>query len=291
MLEAWLNGATTALLGMVLFLGMVVASLAGYAVHRWANRFKGSKKTGGESSSLEGNVVSAVLGLLALLLGFTYSMAVDRYETRRGLVLEESRAIGTAYLRAQLLEDPHRTRLSEILVNYAENRLILATALPEDIPPLLAKNDGLLVDLWAATAAGFDSIRNIDFSSTLVDSMNNVIENDAARKAARLVRVPSQVYLVLFIYMCIAAGVLGYILIGLRNFIAAIILYMLLTLSVLLIIDIDRPTTGTIREAQGPMERLVESFRQRHAGDYDRWRSGPRPGEAAPRLTAPSKVP
>jgi hypothetical protein len=182
-----------------------------------------------------------------------------------------------------LLEDPHRTRLSGILENYAENRLVLATASPADVPPLLGKSDALLVDLWAASAAGFDSIRNIDFSTAMVDSMNNVIENDAARKAARLVRVPTQVYVVLFVYLCVTAGLLGYLLKNLRQCIAATGLFLLLTLAVVLIFDIDRPTAGTIRESQGPMERLVASLRQRQAGDYDRWRIAPGPVEAGPR--------
>jgi hypothetical protein len=284
MLETWVNDATMVQLGLVVFVGMIAASLAGYVAHRWAQRFKAPKgaeddKADEKSSELVGYVISTVLGLLALLLGFTYAMAVDRYETRRAVVLEEARAIDSAYLHAQLLEDPHRTRLSRILVNYAENRLVLATAPPADVPPLLARSDALLVDLGAATAAAFDSVRTIDFSSALVDSMQNVIGTDAARKAARLARVPTQVYAMLFLYMCITAFVLGYILVTFRHLIAATMLYILLTLAVLLIFDIDRPTTGTVKEAQGPMERLVASLKHRPTGTYDRWRIVPRPSE------------
>ena len=85
----------------------------------------------------EGYVVSAVLGLLALMLGFTLAMAVDRYETRRALVLEEANAIGTTYLRAQLFGEPHRARLSKLLVEYNDNRLALALARRNDVPTLL----------------------------------------------------------------------------------------------------------------------------------------------------------
>lgn len=55
-----------------------------------------------------GGIQGAVLGLLGLLLGFTFAMAVGRYDTRRGLVLKEANAIGTTYLRASLLPDTHQ---------------------------------------------------------------------------------------------------------------------------------------------------------------------------------------
>jgi hypothetical protein len=63
--------------------------------------------------------VSAVLGLLALLLGFTFAMAVDRFEQRRTLVLDEVNAISTAYLRTQLLQAPHRERIGKLLTSPA----------------------------------------------------------------------------------------------------------------------------------------------------------------------------
>ena len=105
------------------------------------------------SGGQEGYVVSAVLGLLAFLLGFAFSLATDRFETRRHLVLEESNAIGTAFLRAQLLGEPHRARLSDLLVRYTENKIALARAQPDQQPPLLAIDDKLITEIWAATAA------------------------------------------------------------------------------------------------------------------------------------------
>ena len=65
-------------------------------------------------------IVSAMIGLLALLLGFTFALAIDRFDTRRVLVLEESNAIGTTWLRAQMLDEPGRTRLSRLLEGYTE---------------------------------------------------------------------------------------------------------------------------------------------------------------------------
>ena len=74
---------------------------------------------------MEGYVVSAVLALMGLLLGFTFALSVDRFETRRALVLQEANAIGTAYLRSQALTEPHRSRMSKALVDYTNNRIAL----------------------------------------------------------------------------------------------------------------------------------------------------------------------
>ena len=68
-------------------------------------------------------IQGAALGLLALLLGFTFSMAMSRYDTRRQMILEESNAIGTTFLRAQLLPDPPRKEVSNLLRRYVEVRL------------------------------------------------------------------------------------------------------------------------------------------------------------------------
>ena len=141
------------------------------------------------------------MGLLALLVAFTFSIALERFDTRRVNVLNEANAIGTTYLRAQLLDEPHRARVSKLLAAYTDTRVALATAHrgPEQ-RALLATSDRLLVDLWTATVAAFPSIRAYAFSHSFVDTMNNLIDMDAARKAGRQAHVPSGVFLALFLY-------------------------------------------------------------------------------------------
>ena len=269
-LNGWLNNAPLLILGGGTLILMTMAVGAGVALRAWND---GGRQIGkkGEDGGLEGYVVSAVLGLLALLMGFTFSLAVDRFETRRTLVLEEANAIGTTYLRAQLLEQPHRERISRLLVNYTDNRIALAKAPPDRVAPLLAANDRMLTDLWAATASAFVTIKGIDFSSTFVDGVNNVIDLDAARKTARMARVPSEVFFVLFVYLIVTAGVLGYVFVGNRGRGAAIFMLVLLTLSLLLILDIDRPNKGGIRESQTAMEQLRATFKSQPPIVFDRY--------------------
>jgi hypothetical protein len=277
--QAWL--ATTALIpvGIVLFLAMCVAAGLG-SVLRPRRRQPTTDAAKDGSDGQEGYIVSAVLGLLALLLGFTFSLAVDRFDARRHLVLEEANAIGTVYLRAQLLPEPHRSRTSDLLVRYTDNRIALAEAAPGPAQQrLLASSDAMLTDLWSATSAAYDEIKGLPFSGVYLDSVNHLIDLDASRKTARRARVPAEVFLVLFVYLVTAAGVLGYVLREIRGRIAGGFLLVLLTLSFLLIIDIDRPTSGGVVEDQAPMRDLRQSFAAQPASVYDKWRA---PGVPSP---------
>jgi hypothetical protein len=269
----WIARIPTPVLFGMLLLATLAAGYAGHQLRIRSDRHRKGSGAGLGSDGQEGYIVSGVLGLLALMLGFTLAMAVDRFETRRVLVLDEANAIGTTYLRTQLLAEPHRTRLSRLLVEYTENRIVLATASPDDVPELLAKNDQYLTDLWAATSAAFDTIKDLNFSNSYLETMNNVIDLDSARKAARLAHVPTEVLVVLSIYIVVTGGVLGYVLTGLRGQLAGAFLLTLLTGSLGLIIDLERPTVGGIVESQTPMELLLKSLKSQPPEIFDRWRT------------------
>lgn len=268
LLDALLEFAPLPVVGVIAFICMLAAVALGARARAWRG-----KPSDDYDSDREGYLVSAVLGMLALLLGFTFALAVDRYEARRGLVLEEANAIGTAYLRAQLLPAPHRARISQILSDYTDNRIALTDATSRATKTaLLGKNDRMLTALWAATAAAFDDVQHLEFSSAFLNSINALIDLDASRKAARSVRVPTEVLIVLFIYLIATSGVLGYVLKGDRNRGIALFVLSLLVLSLLLVIDIDRPARGGITEDQGPMLQLRQSLRGQPPAVFDRWR-------------------
>jgi hypothetical protein len=226
----------------------------------------------GKDGGPDGYIVSAVLGLLALLLGFTFALAVDRFETRRVLVLEEANAIGTTYLYAQLLDEPHRSRMSALLRDYTGNRIALAAAAPRKKARLFAQNDRLLVDLWSATAAVFDDVKATAFSASLLQSVSHVIDLDTARKSAREARVPTVALMVLMIYVVVTAGMLGYVRVASQGLAAVALLFGLMAMSLMLILDIDRPVGGGITESQEPMVTLRDTLLTRTPRQFDRWR-------------------
>ena len=109
----WLALAPLWVIGLAIFCGLTGAALIAGGLRRYQNRKQAPGESTAEASE-EAVAITSVLGLLALLIAFTFSIALDRFDTRRANVLQESNAIGTTYLRAQLLEEPHRSPHQQI---------------------------------------------------------------------------------------------------------------------------------------------------------------------------------
>lgn len=259
------------MVGLLLFATMFLAASATSA-HR-AHRQRAAGVDPEEKDEENSNYIfSAVAGLLALLLGFTFSMAVERFDSRRVLVLQEANTVGTAYLRAQLLPEPHRARMTELLKRYAENRVILGSArTTAEARGPLRRNDALITDLWTGVVAAWPQIRGLDFSSAFIDSMNTLIDLDATRKTARAAHVPLAVFAVLCIYMIVSAAVLGHVITGRSARLTATSLLALFTLALMLIVDIDQPIGGRVKESQTPMVNLLAFIETNPPSRFDRW--------------------
>jgi len=242
-LPAWL-------LAVAVLLLMALATLIG---ERLRLRYPASLDE--DATTKEGYIVSGIVGLLALLLGFTFSLAVDRFESRRGLLLDEANAIHIAFLRAQTLDEPHRTKIDGLLLRYLDNRLALGKlSRGEDFSALLRESNSLQAAMWNESLVAIHNQRD-DIMSAYMDSMNRVVETAAARRASREVHVPTAVFIAIFVYMLGTAVVIGYVM-GPDRRRAVGALLILTTLSYALILDIDSPTSGTIRESQQPMEEM-----------------------------------
>lgn len=261
----WLSNLS--LTGVVLFILSSMLLMA-FAAHSMRKKFAGE---GDEGHSQEGYLVGSLLGVLALLMAFSFSMALDRYEERRHLVIQEANAIGTSYLRAQLLDEPHRTRLSQLLVEYTDNRVALGTGRHAGLQRQLAINDQLLTDIWAAVAAARDSAASHGISTPVLMTFNEVIDLDTERKVARDVRVPAPVMLLLYGFLLLTAAVLGFVLEERRARLGAFVLFLLLALYVSIISDLNRPTSGNIQESQEAMLMLQRSLHDQPPQVFDRF--------------------
>jgi hypothetical protein len=260
-------------IGLVLFACLWLGAVAGGYLRRRSNRRRSADESENDEATL---LISSVLGLMALLIAFTFAIGVDRFDTRRTNVLNEANAIGTTYLRAQLLDPPHRERLSRLLAEYTDVRIELATKLPgERQRALIATSDGLIVDLWAATVAANPSIRSQDNAYSFLETMNQLIDMDATRKAGRQSRIPVVVFAVLFTYQFIISVMVGYTVSGLRARRTSVTFLLLLTVMVCLILDLDRPNSGLVIESQEPMLQLQAFLAQQPPASFDRFVAAP----------------
>jgi len=249
-LDTWLATQPLWLIVVAVLVILVVANFLG----RWIRQ---RRPDGSVEFEPEGYVVSSVLGLLALLLGFTFSLAIERFETRRALVMEEANAIRTAYLQADTFAAPYRNRLKDLLAAYAENRLVLGKAQERSkVERNLVADGNLQRAIWSESVAAIGTMRD-DISSTYMGSVNSMLELGAARKAARQVHVPRRVFMILLLYMAISSAMLGYVL-DPKHRTSVLIMLGLTALAFLLILDLDSATRGSIRESQAPMEQLHE---------------------------------
>jgi len=136
--------------GLALFASVASLALAGEIGLRLGRRHRGHSDAEGRSqiSMVEG----ALLGLLALLLGFTFSMAAGRYDVRQELVTREANAIGTVALRSDFLPEASRKAFRNTLLAYAEIRMefVRAGVNEEELAKALETANRLEAELWTA---------------------------------------------------------------------------------------------------------------------------------------------
>ncbi len=251
-----LDGWPLTVIGGVIFLLLLMAWEAGAALGQ-----RTPADDGGDAA--HGYILSGVLGLLALLIAFTFGMALDRFETRRGLVMTETNAIGTAEMRAHLLDPPDATRLSGMLRTYAVTRLRYGLATAADKPPLAEASERQRAQIQSTTLAAVQPIRTTPLAALVVSAVNDTIDIGATREEAHAARLPASVMVVLVVYAVVAAGVLGYALSAARarRRTVSALMFLLLSLALCLILDLDRARGGTIKISQAPMARLVAGFK------------------------------
>ena len=257
-MDRWLNSAPLWLVALGLFLALVAAREVG----EWVSRHL-SPRASDEDDSERGYIISGVLGLLALLIAFTFGLALDRYQTRRDLVVAEANAIGTAEMRVRLLDPPYAARLSGLFRDYAEKRLRYGLATAAGKPPLQKASADLRSRIQTETLIALQPIRATPLAGLVAPAVNETLDIGVAREAAHGARIPTAVIVVLFVYALVSAGVMGAALKGARNRHRSMtaLMFLLLTLALGLILDLDRARTGTITISQEPMARLVDGLR------------------------------
>jgi hypothetical protein len=210
-----------------------------------------------------GVLQGALLGVVGLILAFGLSLAVGRYEGRRTAVVDEANAIGTTYLRAQLIAEPARTRSLALLREYTD----LAIRLAHDVPSSsgmrrTAAEEGVVQRrLWRLAGEALDADPVASGPRLYVDSLNTMIDMQTVRISGLNNRVPGAVLALEVIGAAIALGLLGLFLSVLgRGLLPIVFAAALVSMLLLVTFDLDRPVRGLITVPATPLESLRASM-------------------------------
>lgn len=197
-----------------------------------------------------GVVLGATLTLLGLIIGFTFSMALSRYDDRKSQEEAEANALGTAYLRADLLPAPHDARLRSALADYARVRVAYYEKRQfeaAEAEALSRRGAALQGQLWTAVVAG-SRVDPTPLTPLAVSGVNDVINAQGLAQAAWWNRIPLAAWILMLAIGVCATVLLGYSAHNTRRDPRLIyVLPLVVALSFLLIADIDSPRGGMIR--------------------------------------------
>ncbi|HTR61741.1 MAG TPA: hypothetical protein VMH37_08560 [Candidatus Binataceae bacterium] len=240
---------------VLLFVTLSIGFAAVHSLGVWdAQYFRSGPEP--EQRAQVGTVQTALLGLLGLMLGFTFAMALSHFDLRRQLVIDEANSIGTTGLRASLLPDRYCDEMLRLLRAYVAARLEFYQAGTDTqrLEASIEKTGNLQQQMWSnAVAAAHE--RPDPITNSFVLSLNETIDLSAKRLEALENRIPPVVWWVLFLAAAVACFLTGRLYPRQRTF-AVFALPLVLAAVLGLIADLDAPRTGLIRISQRSMMRL-----------------------------------
>jgi hypothetical protein len=204
-------------------------------------------------------ILGATLTLLGLMIGFTFAMAVSRYDQRKGYEEQEANAIGTEYVRLDALSAANAAELRVLLRDYLDQRLLYYSGRDSELRQARAKTSQLQSELWSKVAASVTPQPSA-VSALVLSGMNDVLNSEGYTEAAWRNRVPLAAWILLISIAAYCNFLLGYRAHG-KTSMLLLVLPIALALAFFLIADIDSPRNGVIRVYPQNLESLADSLR------------------------------
>jgi len=210
-----------------------------------------------------GIVQGAFFALVGLILAFGLTLAIGRYDTRRAAVVDDANTIGTTYLRAQTLAEPVRSDSLRLLREYTDASLALSEAVPttDGFVRAVAREDAIQRRLWSLAGDALAGAPRDSAPRLYVETLNQMIDQQTVRVAALNNRIPSAVLALEVLGAAFAFGLLAlYTAMHGRGATTVVLAGALVTVLLLVIFDLDRPTRGLIRVPDTPLIALRASM-------------------------------
>ncbi|GGD01475.1 bestrophin-like domain [Undibacterium terreum] len=247
-------------LALALLFALLLVIEASYRIGRRSNPAEYER-----SSSVFSTLMGAALALLGLLLAFSFAMASARYDLRKGVILKEANAIGTVYLRTELLADNARGQTKKLLRQYVDARLEGYRAGIDGAKAKLAasQTEALQQQIWHIASTEMQQEKSIS-NSLFVTALNDMIDISSEQIEAGENHVPELVIWLLLISALLTGAMSGYACgaIGHRNLFATCSFALLVALVIFSILDLDRPQRGLIQVNKHPLQSLQQSLQQ-----------------------------
>jgi hypothetical protein len=196
------------LVELATILGLLGGHFLAIEVGRWLGRLRARAGDLEADGAHIGAIQGALLGLLGLLLGFSFSGASSRFVERQQLLVSEANAIGTADLRADLLPEPSRGELRALLADYVDRRKVLQGTFGDDQDQVIEELAGLQRRMWSAALRGVES--NPAAAVVVLPSCNDVFDELGANLAAVRRHLPLPMLLLLVASGMLTLGAVGF---------------------------------------------------------------------------------
>jgi len=231
----------------------------------WGSAWIGARLRGRRPEANDGAqadfsfILSAALTLLGLIVAFTFSMAVGRYDLRKNCEEQEANAIGTEYARADLLPAEQAAKVRGLLRSYVEQRTsYYVTHDAARLRQIDAQTARLQAELWSAVASA--SAQPTAATALVVGGMNAVLDSQGFTQAAWWNRIPPGAWMLMILISIFCNALIGYNARERGNWFF-LILPIALSITFLLIADIDSPRGGLIHVRPQDLEATAESLR------------------------------
>jgi hypothetical protein len=235
----------TSQIALGLFLGMWVC----YELGRW----EGVRELRNDPDRLKtgtGVIEAAVFGLMGLLLAFAFAGAAGRYDTRRAQIAQEANAIGTAWLRIDLLPQAHQDKLRDLFRRYLDARIEVYQKIPDMVATADALNraNQLQGEIWkSAVAAGQESPTPAT-NMLMLPALNDMIDITTTRTESAKTHMPTVIFCLLCAVALLSAVLVGY---GTsdrpRRLVYVLVFIISVTVTIYVILDLEFPRVGWIR--------------------------------------------
>lgn len=207
------------------------------------------------------SIVAATLGLLAFLLAFTFGISASKFDERRKIVLDESNAVGTTFLRAGYLSEPYKSEIRNLLREYVSVRL--AALDPTKLEYGIQRSEEIQDELWSRAVSIAEKHPESVVAGLFIQSLNELIDLHTLRLNIGVrFRLPIIIWAILYFVTILAFGAVGYQLGLFHAHYTGITVFLILIFSavIALIADLDRPQEGSIKVSQESLIDLMKKF-------------------------------